>query len=96
MKWEKITCSQLPMDEKHARRRRIAARLKNDWVLYVLVLPVLAWYLIFCYAPMGGIILAFKDYSLKKGIWGSEWVGLQNFKDFFADKYLFRALKNTA
>ena len=95
MKWEKITCSQLPMDEKHARRRRIAARLKNDWVLYVLVLPVLAWYLIFCYAPMGGIILAFKDYSLKKGIWGSEWVGLQNFKDFFADKYLFRALKNT-
>ena len=52
----------------------------RDWRLYVmLVLPV-AFYLIFCYKPMIGIIVAFEKYNLFKGMWGSPWVGLDNFR----------------
>ena len=56
---------------RRGRGRSIAMRLKNDWLLYALLLPVLTWYLIFCYAPMGGLVLAFKKYSVRLGIWGS-------------------------
>ena len=80
---------------KQTKRSKILLRLKNDWLLYLLLIPVLAWYLIFCYAPMGGLILAFKHFSFKLGIWGSKWVGLANFKKMMADRYLIRALKNT-
>ena len=86
--------TRLPYDH-HKRRAQILARLKNDWLLYLLLLPVLAWYLIFCYAPMGGLVLAFKKFSFKLGIWGSPWVGLDNFEKMFKDKDLIRALKNT-
>lgn len=78
-----------------SRRSRIVTRLKNDWLLYLMLLPVLAWYLIFCYAPMGGLVLAFKKYSFKLGIWGSKWVGLANFEKMFKDRELMRSLKNT-
>ena len=70
-------------------------RLKNDWLLYLLLAPVLAWYLIFCYAPMGGLVLAFKDYSFKLGIWDSPWIGLGNFTKMLSDRYFLRGLKNT-
>lgn len=78
-----------------SRRTRIVTRLKNDWLLYLMLLPVMAWYLIFCYAPMGGLVLAFKKYSFKLGIWGSKWVGLSNFEKMFKDRELMRSLKNT-
>ena len=80
---------------KHGRGYHISMRLKNDWLLYLLLLPVLAWYIVFCYAPMGGLVLAFKKYSFKLGIWGSKWVGFQNFEKMFRDKDLMRALRNT-
>lgn len=52
----------------------------RDWRLYaMLVLPV-AFYLIFCYKPMAGVVIAFQKYNLFKGIFGSKWVGLDNFK----------------
>lgn len=50
--------------------------------LYLMMLPVLIYYAVFHYAPMYGAIIAFKDYSPMKGIMESDWVGLQNFKDF--------------
>lgn len=62
---------------------------------YLMVLPVIAFYIIFHYKPLYGIIIAFKDFSPMKGIWGSEWVGLQHFKDFFESYYFARVLKNT-
>ena len=80
---------------RRGRGRSIAMRLKNDWLLYALLLPVLTWYLIFCYAPMGGLVLAFKKYSVRLGIWGSPWVGLANFEKMFRDRDLMRALRNT-
>ena len=77
------------------RRAKIMNRLKNDWLLYLQLVPVLAWYLIFCYAPMGGLVLAFKDYSFKLGIWDSPWIGLGNFTKMLSDRYFLRGLKNT-
>ena len=55
----------------------------KNWPVYVMMLPVLAFYIIWCYGPMYGILLAFKDYSPRKGILGSDWVGLKHFIDFF-------------
>lgn len=67
---------------------------KNKYV-YLMVLPVIIYFIIFSYWPMYGIIIAFKEYSPGKGILGSEWVGLKNFKDFFSSYYVGRLIKNT-
>ena len=50
------------------------------WPLYVMLLPCIVYYALICYVPMAGSVLAFKDYSFKKGIWGSPWVGFDYFK----------------
>jgi putative aldouronate transport system permease protein len=63
--------------------------------LYIMMIPVLAYYAIFHYAPMYGALIAFKEYSPMKGILGSEWVGFSHFKDFFSSYYFWRILKNT-
>ena len=60
----------------------------------MLLLP-LAYIIVFCYVPMGGIAIAFKDYSFKKGIMGSDWVGMKYFVQFFENPDLIRLLKNT-
>ena len=77
------------------RRSRALKQMRNDWLLYLLLVPVLAWYIIFCYLPMAGVTLAFRDYSYKGGLWGSEWIGLANFTKMFSDPLFFRAVKNT-
>lgn len=69
--------------------------LRKNWELYVLILPVLGFFLIFSYMPMYGIIIAFKDYIAPKGIWGSPWVGFEHFKRFFGSIYFGRTLRNT-
>ncbi|MGL4344934.1 MAG: ABC transporter permease [Cellulosilyticaceae bacterium] len=70
-------------------------RVKNDKLLYLIFLPVLIWYVMFCYLPMGGLTLAFKDFRYDAGLWNSPWVGLQNFKMMFEDVEFWRAFKNT-
>ena len=60
-----------------------------------MVLPALICLLLFCYLPMSGIIVAFKDYSVRKGILGSPWAGLKHFESILTDPFIFRALKNT-
>ena len=62
---------------------------------YVLVIPVLLFYIMFDYKTMYGVIIAFKDFRPAAGIIGSDWVGLQHFKDFFQSFYFWRLLKNT-
>ncbi len=56
---------------------------KKNWSLYLFVLPVLVFYGVFCYGPMYGIVIAFKEYSIGKGIGGSPWIGLENIANFF-------------
>lgn len=63
--------------------------------LYLILLPCLIWYLVFMFKPMYGILIAFKDYSIFKGVWGSDWVGLANFKEFLTSPEFFKVLKNT-
>ena len=63
--------------------------------LYIMIIPVLIWFAVFCYAPMYGVIIAFKKYVPTKGIMGSNWVGLKHFQDFFSDFYFGRLVKNT-
>ncbi len=60
-----------------------------------MLLPVVAWFFIFCYMPMGGIIMAFENYKFGKGLLGSQWVGFKNFTDFFGSYYFTRLLGNT-
>ena len=75
--------------------QRLLADIRKNWILYVMVLPVLAYYLLFSYVPMAGIQLAFKKYMIKKGIWGSPWVGLKNFSRFFKGYNFWTLIWNT-
>ena len=74
-------------------------RAKIDFVtnrdIYMMALPVVLFYIIFCYIPMFGVIIAFKKYSIVDGIFGSEWVGLKYFKEFFGSIYFGRTMRNT-
>ena len=69
--------------------------IKKYKYVYLMLIPVLAYYIIFCYVPMGGLIMAFKDYAPRKGIFGSDWVGFKYFLDFFKDMYFVRLMRNT-
>jgi putative aldouronate transport system permease protein len=79
---------------KPLRYRTWKAVWKN-WELYVLVAPVVAYFLIFQYAPMYGVQIAFKDFIATKGIDGSSWVGLKHFERFFNSYYAWRLISNT-
>ena len=68
---------------------------KENWILYVLFLPVLAYFIIFHYIPMSGIFMAFEDYKVTKGLFGSEWVGLEKFIELFEDEQFWLALRNS-
>ena len=56
---------------------------KKNGVLYLIVLPVIIYYFIFHYMPLYGLLMAFQDFSPRRGIMGSEWVGLTHFINFF-------------
>ncbi len=65
------------------------------WDLCLMLLPVIAYFVIFKYIPMGGIVIAFKDYKLGLGISGSAWVGLENFIQAFRTRFFIRSIRNT-
>jgi putative aldouronate transport system permease protein len=68
--------------------------VKNKYI-YLMLLPVVAYYTVFCYIPIYGAQIAFKDYSPGLGIWGSPWVGLKHYLAFFTGPYFARTLRNT-
>ena len=74
---------------------RLARDLNKNKFRYLIILPVIAYYFIFCYKPMYGAIIAFKDYSPALGIMESPWVGFKHFLAFFDSFYFWRILKNT-
>lgn len=73
----------------------VGKRIIKFWPLYVMLIPCVVYYILICYVPIAGNVLAFKDYSFKKGIWGSDWVGLRYFKTFFTGYDCLRLIKNT-
>ncbi len=76
-------------------RRKFFKDMRKDYELYIMILPVLAFYIIFCYIPMYGVLMAFQDYKPLLGISGSEWVGFEHFKTFLTSVHFGRVFKNT-
>jgi len=70
-------------------------QIRLDWQLYLIILLPLTWLMIFQYAPMYGLQLAFKDFRIYDGIWGSPWVGMKHFIKFFNSHQFIRVLSNT-
>jgi putative aldouronate transport system permease protein len=81
------------------KKKNYLSRLSRDIgmnkAVYILGLISLSWYFIFCYAPIGGILIAFKNFKPVLGILKSEWVGLRYFRQLFSSYYFFRLLRNT-
>ncbi len=69
--------------------------IKKNYPLYLLILPTLIYFLVFSYGPLVGLIMAFENYKPKSGFFGSQFVGLKHFQDFFGSYYFIRLLKNT-
>lgn len=68
---------------------------KHNWFVYVLFIPVLIYFLVFHYAPMFGLIMAFENFKPSRGFFGSEWVGLANFIELFTGDTFWKVLRNT-
>ncbi len=73
----------------------LPAYLWRHKLLYAMLLPGIAYFIFFKYIPMGGVVIAFKEYRILDGIWGSPWVGLKWFEKIFNSVYFFNLLKNT-
>ncbi|WP_082927313.1 ABC transporter permease [Paenibacillus oryzisoli] len=78
-----------------AKRRKNWKKMKRFLPLYLLFLPVLAYYVIFHYAPMTGVVIAFKQYTFMDGIFGSRWAGLTHFKRFIDSGDFWEIFQNT-
>ncbi len=78
-----------------SQQKTRGSKLYRDRYLIMLALPALILTILFCYLPMSGIIMAFQNYMVRKGLFGSEWVGLKHFKSFFSSIYAGRVIKNT-
>ncbi len=99
-KAEEIDPSRLADDELKKELTKIfRVPWKKDFrenrVVYLLMLPILVYFFIFHYLPIFGIVMSFQDFNLADGIFGSQWVGLENFKNLFMGEDFLRALKNT-
>lgn len=77
------------------KRKKWFHELIQNRYLYLMALPIIAYFVIFCYWPMYGVLISFQNYSPFKGISGSEWVGFKHFKDFFESYYFWRLIRNT-
>ena len=77
------------------RFKKLIRNMQQNPFLYILALPVIAYYIIFRYVPMYGNIIAFKNFRPIEGIMGSEWVGVKHFATFFSSYYFWRLMKNT-
>lgn len=75
--------------------KRIRRDLSRYKYVYIMLIPIVVWYILFCYRPLLGNVIAFKDYKASKGIWGSPWVGIKHFTAFFSSFYFWRLLRNT-
>ena len=77
------------------RKQRFLKALKRDKNLYLMFLPIFVWYIIFCYVPLYGIVLAFREFVPGAGVFGGKWVGFQYFNQFFTTPYFWRVIRNT-
>lgn len=83
------------LEMKPQKRTSVLKSFRINYFLCLLALPACALIFIFSYMPMYGILIAFKDFNISKGILGSEWVGLKNFRFFFESGDFNRIMFNT-
>lgn len=84
--------SQLNQRSSQTRLKKLFVK---NWRLYLMLTPVIVYFILFYYVPMYGVQLAFKDFNAIKGIFNSPWVGFKHFERFFDSYYFWRLLKNT-
>lgn len=81
--------------DKATQRKRLITQIKGNYQLYLILLVPFVWIIIFRYAPMYGAQIAFRSYSVSRGIWGSEWVGFAQFQRFLTSYQFERVIVNT-
>jgi len=91
---DKETAYAVSPKRKGDSNRLIRALKEYKW-MYLMLIPGLAYYLCFKYLPMFGLVVAFKDYSIMKGFFGSDWIGLKHFREIFQSHDFYILLKNT-
>lgn len=79
----------------YGKNSPLLKRVQSYWQMYLFLLLPIAWLILFRYVPMAGVQLAFRKYTIEGGIWGSPWVGMDNFTRFFKSYQFSRILKNT-
>ena len=82
-------------DRVKERATWLADHFRREWQIYVMLAPMIIWFLVFLYKPMYGLQIAFKDYSVFRGIAASPWVGWEHFETLFSNSQFLRAVKNT-
>ena len=86
-------------EKKRKQEEALAVRLKKDFIryryIYLMLLPVVIYYAVFCYGRMNKIVIAFQNFKPALGISGSKWVGMKYFIDFFTGPYAWRLIRNT-
>lgn len=80
---------------KQLRRARKMNRIRENWMLYLFLLPTLAWFVIFHYWPLYGVQIAFQKYKIGQSFGSSEWVGLKYFRQFFSSYWFPTVMRNT-
>lgn len=84
-----------PTVSTHRKKKPLWKRILQSKEIYFLILPAVIWYIVICYRPLGGLVLAFKTYKGRLGIWGSPWCGLKNFELLFNSPEFFNSVKMT-
>ena len=84
-----------PTDSRLYKRGRLGKTLYRYRWYYVMLLPGVLYFMVYHYLPMGGLLIAFKDYNLLKGIWDSPWVGFKHFETIFTTPEIYRTIRNT-
>lgn len=80
---------------RQSRKQSLWQYILRKKYLYIMLIPCVLYFFIFNYLPMGGVIIAFKKFSFKKGIWGSPWIGFENFTYMFGLKDFYNVIKNS-
>ena len=75
--------------------RKFGSKFLRSKYLVLMIIPAIVFYILFCYVPMYGILIAFQDYNSKVGIFGSKWVGFDNFARVFQSKNFWPIFVNT-
>lgn len=83
------------LSECKENKTKIWKAIKEYKTLYLLMVPGLLYFILFRYLPMFGLVIAFKDYNIFKGIWASDWVGLENFRELIDSRDFWNVMRNT-